>query len=893
MALETGARIDIYEVTGKLGEGAMGEVYRARDTTLDRDVALKVLPDSFTADPERLGRFQREAKVLASLNHPNIGGIYGLETSGDNQALVLELIEGPTLAERIAEGPIPVEQGLAMVRQIAEALSAAHDAGVVHRDLKPANIKVRADGTVKVLDFGLAKAVEGGATGSGSSDAATMTAMSSQAGAIIGTAAYMSPEQARGQDVDKRSDIWALGCVAYELLTGHRPFEGSTLSDTLASVLARDVDWSRLPDDVPPALHKFLTRCLEKDATKRLRDAAEGILQLEDGLAQPVVEAPEPVIIEQTPLKVWQQPAVAAGVSALIAITASTTVYFSVSTPPNTNDIVTRFALPMPGDDVTDGGDGFALSPDGETLVYAATRGGVQSLFARPRDQLEPRLLPGTEGAVNPFYSPDGEWVGYFTQNSVMKVSLSGGPPVTLCPAGLRQGATWSENDTILFSSNLSDGIMQVPAAGGEPRLLTEPAEENQRHLWPSFVPASNVFIYTSGTGNEISDKTLFAMSLDTGEQKELVQGTMGSVTSSGHLVFARESSLWSVAFNAETLSVEGEPAPIVEGVQVNAGNNWAHYATAHDGTLIYLPAGVGFGSGIDRRMVWVSRSGEPSLVDADPATYSEFDLSPTGSSVAVSVISPEGRSVWVYDFERNTNTRLTFGDDGQVRSPAWTSDSFNIAFGTENGVFWKASNGTGAIEQLTETGGLPFDFTLDDEGLIFGQGFRDVGLINLSAGSETVELFTDPGFIERNATLSRDGRWLAYQSNESGTHQVYVRPYPDIESGRWQISTDGGVWPRWHPTEDELFYRGPTGMMSLQFSTDPTFTAGNLTELFRWPFAGSSGILREMDVHPDGQRFLLLTGDSSQTDTGVSSSSSLNVVLNWFNELTERVPIS
>ena len=316
MALESGTRVGIYGVTAKIGEGAMGEVYRALDTTLDRDVALKVLPEAFTADPERLARFQREAKVLASLNHPNIGGIYGIETSGETQALVLELIEGPTLAERIADGPIPVEQAVAMVRQIAEALSAAHDAGIIHRDLKPANIKVRSDGTVKVLDFGLAKAAEG--RGGEAADAPTMTAMSSQVGAVVGTAAYMAPEQARGEAGDKRADIWALGCVCYELLSGHRPFEGRTMSDTLASVLAREVDLTRLPEEVPAALHKFMARCLEKEPMRRLRDAAEGVLQLEEGLAQPVVEPAEAAAGPAAPLRLWQRP-----VPAAVAVTAS------------------------------------------------------------------------------------------------------------------------------------------------------------------------------------------------------------------------------------------------------------------------------------------------------------------------------------------------------------------------------------------------------------------------------------------------------------------------------------------------------------------------------------------------------------------------------------------
>ena len=416
MALESGTRIDIYEVTGKLGEGAMGEVYRAHDTTLGRDVALKVLPDSFTADPDRLGRFQREAKVLASLNHPNIGGIYGLETSGDNQALVLELIEGPTLAERIADGPVPVEQTVAMIRQIAEALSAAHDAGVVHRDLKPANIKVRPDGTIKVLDFGLAKATEGGTTGAESSDSPTMTAMSSQGGAIIGTAAYMSPEQARGELVNKQADIWALGCVCYELLTGRRAFEGRTMSDTLASVLAREADQSQLPDDTPPALEKFIKRCLEKEPANRLRDAAEGILQLNERLAEPVADVNQGTSSANYSPQQWQRP-VPIALALLIALTLGAGTVWSLLRPEEPS--LVRFSV-IPGDTAPLNfaflTQDLAISPDGSNIAYSgpATAAGVSQINLRPVGQFESGLLRGSEGGLSPFFSSDGEWVQCF-----------------------------------------------------------------------------------------------------------------------------------------------------------------------------------------------------------------------------------------------------------------------------------------------------------------------------------------------------------------------------------------------------------------------------------------------------------------------------------------------
>ena len=572
MPLQPGTTLGPYSVTAKIGAGGMGEVYQARDTKLDRDVALKVLPEAFTADPDRLARFEREAKVLASLNYPNIGSIYGLEEAEGVKALVLELVEGPTLADRISKGPIPLDEALPIAKQIAEALEAAHEAGVIHRDLKPANIKVREDGTVKVLDFGLAKAFQPDASDPNMSMSPTisLTAAATQMGMVIGTAAYMSPEQAKGKPVGKQADVWAFGVVLYEMLTGTRPFAGEDVSETLARVIDREPEWERLPGNVPVVLSSFLRRCLQKNPKQRIRDIGDVSLAMEGAFETPLAAVSELIVVASLP--VWQRPA-AIAVTVLAALVLGGLAVWGLvrpaAAPPST---VTRFPLILPEGDAIGAFDGMALSSDGTTLVYAGQRDGVQQLFVRTRDQMTARPLPGTEGAVNPFFSPDGAWVGFFAPNSLKKVALAGGPPVTLCPVGNRYGAAWGPDDTIVFASGAGTGLMRVPAAGGEPRPLTEPEPDDGAHLWPTFVPGGEAVLYTTNRGPSTSDEQVGVVSLETGEQRLLVQGAAGTVTASGHLVFAREASLWAVAFDADRLTVSGEPAPMVDG---GAGESW------------------------------------------------------------------------------------------------------------------------------------------------------------------------------------------------------------------------------------------------------------------------------------------------------------------------------
>ena len=895
MPLQPGTRLGPYAVTAKIGEGGMGEVWQARDTKLDRDVALKVLPEAFTSDPDRLARFEREAKVLASLNHPNIGSIYGLEEAEGVKALVLELVEGPTLADRIKQGPIPLDEALPIAKQIAEALEAAHERGVIHRDLKPANVKVREDGTVKVLDFGLAKAFQPDASDPGLSASPTisLTAAATQMGMIIGTAAYMSPEQAKGKTVGKQADVWAFGAVLFEMLSGKRPFTGDDVSETLARVIDREPDWATLPASVPPVLSNFIQRCLQKNPKKRIRDIGDVSLAMEGAFEMPASAAAEPAAALPR-LQVWQRP-VPATVAMLAAVVIGGLFVWGLVRPaPAPAGAVTRVSFILPEGDVVDPNDGITLSPDGTMLVYAGARDGAQQLFVRTRDQMTVRPLPGTEGAVHPFFSPDGAWVGFFTPDSLKKVALAGGPPVTLCAVGARQGATWGPDDTIVFASSDAPGLMQVSAAGGEPRPLTEPAE-GARHRWPTFVPGGEAVLYTILQGS-LDTFEVAVVSLDTSEQQTLVRGTDGVVTPSGHLVFGREASLWAVPFDSDRLTVSGEPAPVVEGVQVNSGG-WAHYALASDGTLVYLPAAVGEGGGMD--LVWVDRvTGEETPLGAPLRSYVYPRISPNGTRVAVDS-SDQQQDIWVWDLTGETLTRLTF-DAAQEQSGTWTPDGERVIFSsTRDGVpalFWRAADGTGTAEPLGESERPRFPQAVAPDGSVVVVA----ELVGGNANLITVSLTGDPAsedllvteFNEGNAVLSPDGRWFAYQSDASGEMEVYVRPFPDADGALQQISTNGGTLPLWAPDGSELFYENEGRLLAVPVQTAPSFSRGTPMVVIEDRYLLSSAYPgRVYDIDPSGERFLLRKFLAAPSGDG-RSLPSLTFVFNWFRELTERGPI-
>lgn len=904
MALTTGARLGVYEVTAQIGVGGMGEVYRARDTKLGREVALKILPDAFVSDPERVARFQREAKTLASLNHPNIGGIYGLEDANAVTALVLELVEGPTLADRIAQGPIPIDEALPLAKQIAEALGAAHEQGVIHRDLKPANIKVRPDGTVKVLDFGLAKTTDLVGSASNASQSPTIiTPAMTETGVILGTAAYMSPEQARGLVLDKRSDLWSFGCVLYEMLTGRRPFTGDTVSDVSAAILAREPDWTPLPEVTPAAIRKVLRRCLEKDRRRRLADAGDARLEIEEALASPNAET-------ATPARTASRRVVAMAIALTGAVLIIALLPWAVMRPtPQASVRPARFALvPPPAQALTTSGAvrDVVLSPNGTQLVYTGARG---QLMVRSLDQLDARPLSGVTNAVAPFLSPDGRWIGFFTGTSgeLKKVAIAGGTPITLCRfVGVPRGASWSLDDTIVFATNEpTTGLFRVRADGGKAEVLTTPDSGKgmeEDHLFPSVLPNGRAVLFTiAAASSTAANAQVAVLDLTTGRRKTLIRGgSQAEYVNTGHLIFAAAGSLRAVRFDVAKLEVLGDSVPVVDQV-MTAVTGAANFSVARDGTLAYVVGGLATQSSGARSLVWVTRQGREEPIPVPARAYLYPSISPEGTRVALAIDDQE-RDIWTCDVARQTLTRLTF-DPGRDWYPGWSPDGRRIVFmsrraGVPN-LYSRLADGSGTEERLTISSNIQFgtpSFTPDGTRLVFtevvpGTG-EDLRLLSIDpstgrpVGDGQSEPLLQTIFAERNAQISPDGHWLAYESNESGQEEIHVRPFPKVGGGRWQVSSDGGTAPLWARSGRELFYREGNSMMSASIQTTPTFSAGNPTKLFERKF---SGLGRTYDVSRDGQRFLMIKDNTSGDQA--STPASMVVVLNWFEELKAKVP--
>ncbi len=921
MALTPGTRFGPYEVTAQIGAGGMGEVYRAIDTNLKRAVAMKVLPVLVAGDSERLARFQREAEVLAALNHPNIASIYGLEKSGPATALVMELVEGPTLADRIAKGPIPVDEALSIAKRIAEALEAAHERGIVHRDLKPANLKVRDDGTVKVLDFGLAKALapEGAsATTSTLSQSPTITSPAmTQAGMILGTAAYMSPEQAKGRAVDKRSDVWAFGVVLYEMLTGQRLFKGDDVSEVLASVLTRQPDWTMLPVDTPALVRRLLRRCLEKDRTRRLADMADARLDIDDALSGSETDAAVPVSIPRTRGRLmW------AASLLLVAVTAAAMAVWAtrpISSPPET----TRTILSVAPTGETSGANpleqrvgarptrtAVALSPDGKTLVFSAIWSGSQQLYTRRMDQLSATPLEGTSGGYSPFFSPDGQWVGFAADGELRKVPLSGGPAVALCKAAALFGASWGDNGTIVFATQRNGGLWHVPETGGTPEALTTVPPNEYSHRLPYMLPGSRAVIFTVLKGPNLwNDAQLVVRSLQTGAETVLVTGgTDGRYVSTGHLLYVRLGTLMAVPFDPVRLAVTGGAAGVIDGV-MQAANQLASYiantgagqfTVSNTGALVYLTGGTVAAN--PNSLAWVDRHGSLQVLPAPSRPYMSPDISPDGQRVAITTV--DTRQVSSYDLTRGALSPVT--SDGNSDYGIFAPDGKRIVFrsGTgEGNLYWKAADGSGAVEHLatsarslTPASWSPDGTTLAvvEEGDNQGKDVFQFDIGVLSTGDRKTRAVIHTAANEMNPEFSPDGRWLAYVSNESGRHEVYVQPYPG-PGERHLISTGGGEQPAWNANGRELFYvqgggyspGGPTTLMSVSIATTPTFQAGTPEPLFANPYL-AIGWGRSYDVAPDGRRFLLTFRKEPPPPLPPAQ---MVLVQHWFEELKRLAP--
>jgi len=860
MPLSKGDKLGPYEILEPIGKGGMGEVYRARDTRLNREVAVKVSAERFSE------RFEREARAIAALNHPNICHLYDV---GPN-FLVMELVEGPTLAERIKESAIPLEEALAIAGQIADALDAAHEKGVVHRDLKPGNIKVRPDGTVKVLDFGLAKM--GGTPTVHGDHSPTLTMGQTEAGMILGTASYMSPEQAKGKVVDQRSDIYAFGVVLYEMLTGKRLHQGETTTEVLASVIKEEPQWEK----IPPQLQRLLRRCLEKDPQKRLRHIGD-VMALVDETPR---SSPTASQAESLRHRAWIVP-----VSALACLLAATVAALAVwFLKPAALKPVTRFAVSLPpGHHLFVNRPEIAISPDGTRLVYSSGQSTASvQLYVRAMDGLEARAIPGTENATDPFFSPDGQWIGFSAGGKLKKVSLNGGPTVSLADVAGGAGsfgASWSSHGTIAFAPRPANPVQEVSDAGGNIQPLTRFEKGDSGHFLPEFLPGDTGLLFDISTGTGLTAKVL-VQSLKTGERRDLFQmGILPRYAPSGHIVYLQGGNLMAAPFDPKRLAVTGAAVPVVEGVMP------LQYSFSSTGSLVYVP---GSSQAPQLKLVWVDRKGAEQPLPAPAHNYVMPRISPDGRRVAAALEEADNQ-VWIYDLARDALTRLTFQQGDNV-DPAWTPDGKRIVFkGAGNRLYWQPADGSGAAEALTSgplsSNDIPGSWSPDGQSLAFVETIGVQTLWILPLQDRKPQLFDRGETNETAPRFSPDGHWIAYSSLESGRSEVYVRPYPG-PGGKYQISTEGGTEPMWNPKGRELFYRAGNKMMAVEAATQPAFSAGKPTVLFEGAYVPTPRSFPNYDVSADGQRFLMLEGSEQG-----QASTQINVVLNWFEELKRRVP--
>ena len=888
---EIGQSLLHYSITEKIGKGGMGEVYRAKDQKLGRDVAIKVLPEEFAREADRVARFQREAKLLASLNHPNIASIYGMEESNKTNFLVMELVEGDTLADRIKTGPVPVEEALKLALQTAEALESAHEKGVIHRDLKPANIKVTQDGKVKVLDFGLAKAFAGEQAELNLSNSPTLSDMATMQGVILGTAAYMSPEQARGKAVDKRADIWAFGAVFYEMLTGQAAFQGEDVTEILAAVVKGGANLDLLPVNLHPRLREVISRCLQRDLNRRYQDIRDARYEIEQALADPRGVLPQGVTAVELRKRIRVGLSWVAAALVLGLIAAGLAVWYL---KPSESRQVVRFDCDIPEDQQLNGlgVDALAVSPDGIQFVYSTTKG----LFKRSLDELTAKLIPGTEGNTrNPFFSPDGKSIGYLSvvDGQLKKIAINGGAPVTLCGAAALAGASWGVDNRIVFGLlQRGTGIMRISADGGTPEILIKAKSEVS--VFPQFLPDGKSILYTA-SGR--TSGRIMVYSLNSGESKELFAGIGARYLPTGHLVYRlpNNNNLFSVAFDPKKLEVAGEPVPLVEGV---SGSMDMDYDVSNTGMLVYLP-GTTSAAETARTLVWVDRNGKEEPLTAAPNEYSSPRISPDGTRVALTVGSSDEADIYILDLiHKSAPTRLTF-DKVADTYPLWTPDGKRIVFASSRedhtGLFWKAADGTGETEKLgTVTGSRPISESWSSGGNTLL--YEDLNLVATNAdifalsieGERVSKPLLQEKYVTAHPQISPDGGWMAYMSSESGQYEVFVCPFPDVKKGKWQVSLNGGQQPKWSPDGRELFYCNGDAMMAVAVETLPTFrVAGVAKELFRGNYYSEYG--HQWDLSRDGKRFLMIKQPGNAPSAG-GGLRKINIVLNWFEELKQRV---
>jgi serine/threonine protein kinase/Tol biopolymer transport system component len=894
-----GRQLGPYQLISELGRGGMGEVYEAKDTKLGRNVAIKVLSEEFAKDEMRIARFRREAKLLASLNHPNIAALYELEESDGMEFLVLECVSGETLAERIKRGRIPIDDALPLFRQIAEALEAAHEKGIIHRDLKPANIKVTPEGNVKVLDFGLAKALAREIPAQGLTQSTVSISDATETGVLLGTAPYMSPEQARGNAVDRRADIWAFGCCLHESLSGRATFLRKSASETIAAILKEEPGWQSLPDDTPPGIRNLLRRCLAKDPNHRLQHIGDARVEIEEAIELQSRQVPKEPRIQRT-----RRMLVSAKIMAVLAVAAvlSGLLFWflpNAGMPPAQN--VTRVVITLPdGLSLSDDPIGVAISPDGKEVVFVATGGGGRRLYSWPmQEEFEAKPIPGTDGACSPFFSPDSQWIGFFAEGKLKKVKFGGAVPITLCDFehnvaeddfyGIYSScATWGADDNIYLTHSQTPGLSRVSAEGGEPEAIAgiERRKDELRYNSPQLLPGGHRVLFTISIGGGYSNDSIVAASLDTGERRTLIKGgTRGRYVESGHLMYFSGESLMAVPFNLKQMKVAGPPLPLPQQRQ---NETWlpGNFSTSKQGILVYVKRQ----SVSERELIWVDRHGNVQPIPVKLRMYWMPRLSPDGRRLCLTA-TDRIMKTWILDLERGDLT--LFGSRSHIG--VWTPDGKRIAFssnreGHSHNLFWQPADGSGAAERLTTSDYHedPASWSPDGKVLAFARNHPNTGwdiwLLHMDGRREEPFLVTN--LDEFHPMISPDGRWIAYVSSKSGTCNVYVQSFPD-RGREHPISTGYGNDPLWSPNGKELFYRDGNKVMAVAVETDPVFDAKKPELLFEAPTLGSVGYgSANYDITKDGRRFIMIRPKAQPIPTQI------HVVLNWFEELKQRAPV-